>query len=258
MKTKLWLVPVFALTLAAAIGAFFLAEMVVPADMQEPPSRAEFRQSLSMGASADMPMVESCPGPTIYDTTGQLQDRAWLAATYGAVSWQCAEVHPAADYVFRLTELRASCGPAVIIAGVKDENGGPLSDRAVIRYWPGAPALPYYDPPASRYRDQGVVGWTNADGVVGYGLGTGDYYDPANSTGVTEIWVADYDGPSDLVTGLGMLMATDHCTLFPTWHRIPKEDAEPETPTPGPIEGNEGLYRIDELYIRLSTPEPGP
>ena len=161
----------------------------------------------------------------------QGQDPAWLEGTYGPVSWQCAGAHTDADYVFRLTELRASCGPAAIVASVKDEHSGPLADRAVIRYWPGAPALPYYDPPASRWTDLGVVGWTGANGDVGFGLGDGDYYYPETGTGVTEMYVADYDGPSDLVEGLGMLGGTEHCTLFPTWHRIPKEDAVPPTPT---------------------------
>ena len=254
---------------AAVIGAVLLLNLVVPEEQRSavythtgaevPPSRAELRQVLGAGAGADLAAEGSCPGPALYDTAGQVQGLAWLEATYGSVSWQCAGAHPDAAYLFRLTELRASCGPAAIVANLKDEHGGPLADRAVIRYWPGAPALPNYDPPASRWTDLGVVGWTGANGDVGFGLGDGDYYFPETGTGVTEMYVADYDGPSDLIQGLGMLGGTNHCTLFPTWHRIPKEDANPPTATPGPTEqpiGTHGLYRIEELYIKLATPAP--
>ena len=74
------------------------------------------------------------------------------------------------------------------------------------------------------------------------------------------MYVADYDGPSDLVEGLGMLGGTDHCTLFPTWHRIPKEDEIPPTATPGPtgepLVDGDGLYRIEGVWIELATEEP--
>ena len=255
---------------AAIIGAVVLLDLATPGGgwstrcshtgAEAPPSRAELRQVLSAGVGADLAAEEGCPGPALYDTAGQVQDLAWLEATYGAVGWQCAGAHPDAGYVFRLTELRASCGPAAIVANVKDENGGPLADRAVIRYWPGAPALPEYDPPASRWTDLGVVGWTGANGDVGFGLGEGDYYYPKTGTGVTEMYVADYDGPSDLVEGLGMLGGTDHCTLFPTWHRIPKDDASPPTATPEPtdepvVEGA-GVYRLEGVWIELATPAP--
>jgi hypothetical protein len=258
-----------ALIVSAILGAVVLFNLATPEDAwstsrpytraEAPLTRAELRQVLSGGVGPDLAAEESCPGPALYDAAGLVQDLAWLEVTYGAVSWQCAEAHPDAEYLFRLTELRASCGPAVIVANVKGENGGPLADRAVVRYWPGAPALPYYDPPASRWTDLGVVGWTGVNGDVGFGLGEGDYYFPETGAGVTEMYVADYDGPSDLVAGLGMLGGTDHCTLFPTWHRIPKEDVIPPTATPGPTEepiAIEGLYRIEELYIKLATPAP--
>lgn len=237
----------------------------------ETPSRAEFQQYLMASAEveggrvafADLAVEAGCPGPVIYDLTGQVQDLSWLESTFGAVGWECAEAHPAAGYVFRLTALRESCGPAVIIVNVTDENGYALEGRAVVRYWPGAPALPVYDPPASRWTDLGVVGWTSGSGDVGFGLGAGDYYFPETGTGVTQIYVADYDGPSDLVKNLGMLGGTEHCTLFPVFSRIPVEDVDPETPTPSPLtpspyplpEG-EGFFRIEGMWIQLGTPEP--
>lgn len=235
-----------------------------------PPSRAEFQQYLMASAAieggpaqrtafADLASDAGCPGPALYDQTGQVQDAAWLMDRFGIVSWQCAEPHPDAGYVFRLVELREACGPAVIIVNVRDENGYPLEGRAVIRYWPGADPLPEYEPPASRWTDLGVVGWTSGSGDVGFGLGQGDYYFPETGNGVTKIYIADYDGPSDLVENLGMLGGTEHCTLYPVYHRIPAE-VDPPTPTPGPTGEPqpvpEGLIQIEEFYIRISTPEP--
>jgi len=255
-------------------GVFVLITMIVltSCGKAEPnPSRSEFQQYLLYSAEieggrtsfAGMAADAGCPGPAIYDTDGSVKDAAWLMSRYGIVGWECTDVHPDADYVFRLAELRASCGPAIIIVNIKDENGAPLPGRAVVRYWPGAPSLPNYDPPASRYHSQGVVGWTSGNGDVGFGLGTGDYYFPETGSGVTDIWIADYDGPSDLVKNLGMLGGTDHCTVFPVYHRIPKDDVEPPTPTPGPTGTPapvpEGLLRIEEFYIKLEeagTPTP--
>lgn len=233
------------------------------------PSRSEFQQYLLASAEieggrssfAEIAIDAGCPGPALYDTDGTVQDIAWLEDTYGNVGWECAETHPDADYIYRLAELRASCGPAVIVVNVKDKDGNPLSGRAVVRYWPDAPLLPEYDPPASRWTDRGVVGWTSDNGDVGFGLGGGDYYWPETGSGVTRIYIADHEGPSDLVKNLGMLAGTEHCTLFPVYHRIPKEDVDPPTPTPGPTGEPipEGLFRIDEFYIQLeevATPTP--
>jgi len=243
-----------------------------------PPSRAEFQQLLinAPAIEGDLPyktyialaFTAGCPGPVIYDTTNTVQDTEWLAGKYGtALTWGCVEPHPDADYVFRLTELRESCGPAVYITNLKDENGYPLEGRAVIRAWPGSPPLPYYDPPASRYLYPddsegsvyiGNVGYTSGVGDVGFGVGSGDAYDPVNSSGVTNIYIADYDGPSDILRNLGWLAWTEHCTLFPVFYRVPKEDVVTPTPEPTGIV-QDGLLRIEEFYIRVEpvgTPEP--
>lgn len=207
-----------------------------------------------------------CPDPVIYDTGGTEQSLEWLSTKYGNVNWQCADPHPDADYVFVLSELRESCGPAVIITTVRDENGNPLPNKAVIRYWPGAPSLPNYDPPASRWTDLGVYGFTNAEGVVGFGTGTGDYYLPPDE-GATWIYIADADGPSGVVRGIGMLALTEHCTVFPLFIRTDKDDILPPTPTPTeeptvePIPVPEGMFEIEKFYIQLvpiATATPNP
>ena len=247
-------------------------------DSDRIPTRAEFRHTLlssaaveggRAAAAADLATVAGCPAPVLLDSSGTVRDLGWFVDRFGAaVAWTCAEPHPDADHVFRLVELREQCGPAVLIVRVLSGDGAPLAGLAVVRGWPGAPALPEYDPPASRYTipeqpgeiARGVVGWTSGSGDVGFGLGPGDYYDPATGSGVSWAYIADYDGPSDLIQGLGMLSGTEHCTLYPTFERIPKDEIEPPTPTPGPtgepVPAPAGLIQIEELWIRIATPAP--
>jgi len=156
----------------------------------------------------------------------------WLHDLFGAVNWHETEPHPDAGYVFRLVELQVACGPATLKTHVIDENGDPLEKIACIRYWMNMPdkhRLPAYDPPASRYTDLGVIGKTNSEGVVGWGMGEGDYYNPPHQVGATTIYIADFDGPSDYIEGLGMLAATNHCTIHQVFQRLPTD-----TPGPGP------------------------
>ena len=237
---------------------------------------ATFEDDALEMADYGLTATEPCDEPpAIFDMYGTPQDVAWLRAKYGdALTWSCTDPHPEAEYVFRLTELRESCGPAVFIVNVENDAGAPLQSKAVIRYWPGAPALPQYDPPASRYTDVGIVGWTSASGDVGFGVGHGDAYFPETSQGATQFYIADYDGPSDWLKGIGWLDGTEHCTMFSVWARIPADTIVPPTPTPGPTDTpgptvtpgpgptlpvGEGLFELDGVYIRLvpvGTPAP--
>ena len=204
-----------------------------------------------------------CPDPAIYDLYGTLQSVEWMHGKYGPnLTWVCESPHADADYIFRLTELRESCGPAIFIINVKDKDGSPLAEKAVIRYWPGAPALPYYDPPASRHTDLGIFGFTSANGDVGFGVGGGDAYFPETGSGASEFYIADYDGPSDWLKGIGWLAGTEHCTMFSVFTRLPKEDVVPPTPTPtatptaGPSVVPSGLLEIEKIFIQVATPTP--
>ncbi len=218
------------------------------------------------------PNLEPCEeDPAIYDMYGTRQDTEWLYSKYGTrIRWLCEKPHDEAEYIFRLTKLQESCGPAVFIVRVENEDGTPVAGKAVVRYWPGAPALPYYDPPASRHTDLGVVGWTSSNGDVGFGVGGGDAYipfdengNPTGAEGVTELYIADYDGPSDWLGGIGWLGFTDHCTMFSTFTRIEKEEVVTPTPTTEPTDEPgtlpSGLIEIDKVYIKVvpvETPTP--
>ena len=288
-NTRVQVLALLVTLVVALLAACAVAPVQESAD--RPLTRAEFAEVLRTGAqleatpgvspdiaAVDLATEADCPAPTIYGYNRVLEDEAWLRANFGdAVQWHCAEPHEDADYVFRLTELEAACGPAVLIGIVQDEFGHPLSNRAVIRGWPGAEPLPAYDPPASRYVwppppdetiARGIVGWTSAVGDVGFGLGSGDYYWPETSSGVSWMYIADYDGPSDLLTGLGMLAGTEHCALRGKWLRIPKENVNPVTPTPPPTptpgpgtptvtpEVPAGLIEVEGIYLKLATPAP--
>ena len=206
---------------------------------EEALSRAQF-QAMLQGApvSREMGLAASMGAPTVYDYDGQIQDMAWLWEEFGDVTFQRAEPHPEAGFVFRLIALRAKCGPASLIVKVVDENGLPLKKYAVIRSWPEAPELPDFSgTTAKQWTKTGIVGKTNVEGDVGFGMGTGDYYFPPEG-GASSVYVADFDGPGDYLTGLGMIGATNHCHIDSTFQRIQADNPEPPVPpTPGPGPG---------------------
>jgi len=168
----------------------------------------------------------------IFDTDGTQKDPAWLASTFGQVVVNSAFA-PQGEAVYRIVELRAKLGPAALIAQVLDEAGQPVRGAPVIRYWPGAPELPDWDPPPERWRERGVVGRTNASGDVGFGMGQGDYYDPATQEGASAMWIGAPATHSDLVAGLGMLPNTEHLHLDVLFQLSHGEDPGPG-PGPGP------------------------
>ncbi len=261
-KNYFWSTLIAILATLAILASISLLAAGCGQEGQAGEANQEFHQLLLDQAVAE----DTCPDPAIYDQYGTAQTVAWMHGRYGPnLTWECEDPHPDADYVFRLTELRESCGPAIFIINVKDKDGAPLGSKAVIRYWPGAPALPYYDPPASRHTDLGIYGFTSANGDVGFGVGGGDAYFPETGSGVTELYIADYDGPSDWLKGIGWLAGTEHCTMFSVFTRLPKDDIVPptpvptDTPVPGtPIPAPEGLLEIEKIYIKLATPVPTP
>jgi hypothetical protein len=83
-----------------------------------------------------------------------------------------------------------------------------------------------------------VFGKTNDRGDIGYGMGHGDYYF-APGEGASCVWVGDESGPSDLVSGLGMLGGTNHRHLDVHYRlveidEVPAEKPPETTPEEGP------------------------
>lgn len=182
-------------------------------------------------------------GVLIYDQHGTQQDVDWLRAKFGDVGLAMANVQ-AGEQVYRLTEIHEREGNASIVATVLGMDGVIVEGEYVVRRWPDAPALPPWDPPISRWFDNGVMGTTNLNGHVGFGLGHGDYYWPDSQRGATAIWCVGRKQPhvaaaSDMIDGLGMLAATNHIHLDPTFELVIHEPdtlppVDPEPPDPGP------------------------
>jgi len=143
------------------------------------------------------------------DQHGQERDWDWLVANFGALDLARAEVGAGQEGAFRLVQVQAAEGPAVLVVHVTGRDGKPLENVAVVRSWPNAPRLPAWPAPASTWREQGVFGPTNAEGNLGFGLGATDEYNVPEA-GPGAVWVADAAGPSDLIGGLGLIESTDH------------------------------------------------
>lgn len=148
--------------------------------------------------------------PVILDCDGNLTTTSWLYDYFGAVSWQ----PPVLENAARLKWLRAACGdaPAVIVAHVERATGGePIAGVTVIFSWPDAPVLP--DELQGCGLARGIYGPTNANGDVGFGLGSGSYYWPPDG-GPHTLWVPSGGA---CVAGIGMVAATAHHHLDITW-----------------------------------------
>jgi hypothetical protein len=195
-------------------------------------------------SSSKVAAAEASGAPAVYDYDGNLHSMDWLRAEFGNVTYTRTEVPAGAAYIFRVVALRAKCGPAALVIKVIDEDGANMEGIAIVRHWPGAPKLPdFSDSTAKQWTTHGISGKTNYEGDVGFGMGGGDYYWPDREDGVSSVYVADFAGYGDLVSGLGMIAATEHCHVDTTFQRIPAESAGPNpTPDPGPGSGGWDVY----------------
>jgi hypothetical protein len=169
----------------------------------------------------------------ILDQEGQKRDWDWLVDQFGPLQVERVEVPEGVSKVYRVVKLQSVEGPAVQVVTVSDPDGNGLKGVRVVRHWPDAPDLPAWSPPVSIWHREGVFGATNADGHIGFGMGQGDYYFPPHS-GASSLWVADEAGPSDSISGLGMLGGTRHDHLDVTFQLMEVEQPQPEKPPAGP------------------------
>lgn len=170
--------------------------------------------------------------PKVFDQEGQEQDWGWLQQNFGGIILQRVQAGGAAA-AYRIVRVQDAEGAAALTAAVVDEQGRPLKKIRVARSWPDAPDLPSWPSPVSIWRDMGVYGETDSKGRIGFGMGRGDYYTPPGR-GASCLWVADETGPSDLISGLGMLGLTNHRHLDITFQRQGQAAPEPE-PEPEPL-----------------------
>ena len=155
------------------------------------------------------PTVTPTPTPTptvtleIYNCAGEIASTWWLTMTYGDVRYSLGD----------LAELWCSVGPSVIVVHVENAAGEPVEGATAVLYYDDAPDLPGDMVPNPCNMDRGVFGPTNAEGNLGFGLGSGSYYFPP-AGGPHLLWV---DGGKSCLAGIGMLALTEHQTLWPTW-----------------------------------------
>jgi hypothetical protein len=158
--------------------------------------------------------------PQVLDRHGQTREWEWLVAGLGGLSVERAETPAGVTRVYRLVSLQEVEGPAALLVHVLGEDGQPLEGVRVARSWADAPPLPAWPSPVSRWRERGVHGPTDGNGNVAFGLGVADYYALPDG-GPAAVWVADQAGPSDLLTGLGMLHGTNHRHVDLCWQLQP-------------------------------------
>jgi hypothetical protein len=192
--------------------------------------------------------------PKVYDQEGNERDWHWLVANFGAIRVERTELPEGVSHHYRIVKLQDAEGPAVKIVHVQDQTGKPQEGVRVVRYWPDAPRLPEWSPPASRWQERGVYGDTNVNGDIGFGMGRGDYYFPPDG-GASAVWIASSQGPSDYISGMGMLGGTNHRHIDVTFELQGEEGQPPPTPTPPPTppppEPPEEGDNWDKLFSRL-------
>lgn len=175
----------------------------------------------------------------IFDRQGQERDWDWLVASYGAIRVKRAQVPEGVTKVYRIVKLQDVEGPAVQVVNVSDQENNPIQGTRVVRRWPDAPQLPAWPAPISMWYEQGVYGGTNENGDVGFGMGHGDYYFVPEE-GASCVWVAARKGPSDLISGLGMLGGTNHRHLDVYYQlqdvKVRPPEKSPEKPPERPPE----------------------
>lgn len=124
------------------------------------------------------------------------------------------------------------CGPATLITRVQDVAGSGLPGVLMADHWPDMGNANMFpgpvDPP---YATTGILAWTNSEGNVGWGLGSGSFTSGPYKPGPHTVWSVSGSGPlgvivgSDALVGIGMLPMSNHCILNP-WFEL-RQRGEP-------------------------------
>lgn len=145
----------------------------------------------------------------------------WDATPPGAACW-------------RLAGVQVRTGVAAIIPLVIGQDGQPAPRILVYEYWPGAPEREIKPTPA--YYTRYVAGWTDANGVVGFGYGADGVVGP--NGGPFAIWPsASPPGVepqyADCFVRAGWLGGTDHLTVNPIFeYRVKGSTPPPDEQQP--------------------------
>lgn len=144
--------------------------------------------------------------------------QAELEAMFGAME---IEGVPGQEFEVYALQGRYPDAEAAEVVHVLDEAGRPMAGVEVVFFWPDAPidsSLGWYG--------RGVVGVTNHEGVIGFGMGEGAWYFPPR-IGPHSVWIKG-QGKSQLVDGIGMVGGSNHKHVN-VWYR--KVAPQPPAPT---------------------------
>jgi hypothetical protein len=180
----------------------------------------------------DLSILDEIPAVECFDEAGNHITKQQLEAWFGhTVDIQRATVDLEAPYIARVIRLQARDTGAVQLVRLVDPGGLAIRKAAIARWWPDAPGLDPYpeDCQASRWRDNAVTGWTNDDGLIGFGMGGGDC-----PPGSSAVWVLHCDAPSDWVAGLGWAPGKEHKVVEITFGLYPVDDQPGPQPPPNP------------------------
>ena len=181
----------------------------------------------------------------ILDASGNERNSVWLQAEFGAVGVQ--KRAGTGGYYAAVVADSGEPAAASLVVTVRGINGEPLPGIRVAFYWPDAP-----EDPAAGWLGRCVVGTTDGGGAVGFGMGKGGFYKPAEQKGPHAVWIYGAD-MSDMVDGLGMVFGTDHRHLDVTF-QIP-DDTQPPIPPPEPPPEcptiDDALVAVDDLRALL-------
>lgn len=151
--------------------------------------------------------------------------------------------------VIRVQAIFARDWGATQLVQIVDANGG-AEGIAVARWWPDAPGLDPFPPDcfATRWKDRAVHGWTDANGHVGFGMGSGDC--PPGHSGVFPIHC---QAPADYVGNLGWAPGDAHKTAFVVFALTDEDDPPPPPPPPDPDQRFALLADYFEAVGKMST-----
>lgn len=203
-----------------------MATLMVPTKVGSPiDARGKLRQILR-----DSALIHGTLSlPRFYDVGNrEITQSAFESWFGGELDIRYCDPNPnVVDWVCRITGIYARDWGAVQLVRVLNEHGAPLERVAVGRWWPDAPGLDPFPPDcfATRWKDRAIIGWTNEEGNVGFGMGSGDT--PPGSSGC---WVIHCQAPSDWVGGLGWSPGVEHKCAVLEFKIGPVNDLPPEPP----------------------------
>lgn len=148
--------------------------------------------------------------------------KGWAACPEGQACW-------------KLIGIQLRTGIAAIIPLVIGPIGMPNANILVYENWPGAPTQPVTPTPA--YYTNFVAGWTDANGVLGFGYSGGGVVQVGG--GPFAIWASaappgQQPQFADCLQKVGWLGSSDHWTPSPVFAYVVKPAATPPPTPAGP------------------------